>query len=403
MDKLNLTVAMPTDPQATENVQPQDAGQVINPDQNANTVQNPPRIPLPSVEEAVKTKREEILKRLEPLRITSKTEVEEDKPIVWKVESEDERVPLFPIRYVHMITAKPKRGKSTIVRLIIGLVLLVKRLFCFESDSSKPEKVVLIDTEHSKYDTKKIIEKIAKQTGVPYDLIDEYVYIHHAQSQSREELKQSLEELLFAWKPKLVILDGCAQFVSSFNDEVECDEFWRHLRELSEQYDASVITVLHTTKSPDNDLPKGHLGSLGAQYCCTVVLLEKPKGSNVFYLKDYGSRHAPFSDFSFYIDKGGLICDASEIIANLEKEEKARKQREKEEALRKMLEALKAWANETLTNAGGTMPKKAFLDALAAKLGKGVRNCYTEYNALVADKVIFETPQKTVMLSSSAL
>lgn len=390
-------------PQATENVQPQNAEQVTNQNQYANTVQNPPRIPLPSVEEAEKEKREEILERLKPLRITSKTEVEPDIPIIWKDESEDERVPLFPTRYVHMITAKPKRGKSTIVRLIIGLVLLTKRLFGFESDSSKPEKIVLIDTEHSKHDTKKIIEKIAKQVDVPYDLIDEYVYIHHAQTQSKDELNQSLEELLFAWKPKLVILDGCAQFVSSFNNDVECDIFWRHLRDLSEKYDASIITVLHTTKSPDNDLPKGHLGSLGAQYCCTVVLLDKLPGSNVFNFKDYGSRHAPFSDFSFYIDKGGLICDASEIIANLEKEAEARKQRKKEEALRKKLEELKGWSEKTLNDAGGTMPKKDFLEALAAKLGKGVKNCYPDYKSLVEDKFIFETPQKTVQLPSNAV
>lgn len=386
----------------TENVQPQDAGQVINtPNQYADTTQDLHGIPLSSIEEIEEAKREEILTRLEPLRITSKTEVEEDKPIIWKIESEDERVPLFPTRYIHMITAKPKRGKSTLVRFIIGLVLLAKRLFGFESESSKPEKVVLIDTEHSKHDTKKIIEKIANQVGVSYELIDEYVYIHHALSQSREDLNKDLKDLLFAWRPKMVILDGCVQFVSSFNDEVECGMFVQNLRELSELYDASIIAVLHTTKQPDNDLPKGHLGSLLSQFGCTVGLCEKQKGSNVFNFKDYGSRHASFSDFSFYIDKKGLICDASEIIANLEKEEKERKEREKQEKLRKEAESLKTWAKYSLTNSGGTMTKKDFMEALGIQLNKQWKNCYGEYNSLVNEKIISETPKKMVELPST--
>ena len=378
------------------NVQPQDAGQVTNQQVSSNLP------PLDDGEDLDQVQRREILARLEPLRITSKTEVEEDKPIVLKVESEDVRVPFFPTRYVHMITAKPKRGKSTLVRFIIGLVLLTKRLFGFESASSKPVKVLLIDTEHSKYDTKKIIEKIAKQVGVPYELIDEYVYIHHAQSQSRSELVKTLKELLFAWKPKLVILDGCAQFVSSFNDEVECDTFVQNLRELSEQYDASIITVLHTTKSPDSDLPKGHLGSFLAQFGCTIVLCEKVKDSNIFKVKDYGSRHAPFSDFSYYIDKNGLICDASEIIANHEKDEKERKLREKQEKLRKKAESFKAWVENTLTSSGGSMPKKDFMEALSSKLKKQLKSCYDNYNTLVAEKIIIETPGKMVELSANS-
>ncbi len=378
-----------------ENVQLQSAEQVINQQVNSNLP------PLQSAEEIKQTKREEILTRLEPLRITSKTDVEEDMPIIWKIESEDERVPLFPTKYVHMITAKPKRGKSTLVRLIIGLVLLVKRLFGFESASSKPEKVVLIDTEHSKHDTKKIIEKIAGQVGVSYELIDEYVYIHHALSQSREALNKDLEDLLFAWRPKIVILDGCAQFVSSFNDEVECGMFVQNLRELSEQYDASIIAVLHTTKQPDNDLPKGHLGSLLSQFGCTVGLCEKPKDSNIFKFKDYGSRHEPFSEFSFYIDKKGLICDASEIVANLEKEEKERKDREKQEKQRKKADDLIVWTKITLRNSGGTITKRDFMEALGVHLNKQPKNCYDVYNSLVDGKIIFENPKKMVQLPTN--
>ena len=377
------------------NIQPRDAEEVTNQQVSTNLP------PLQSTEETEQMKREEILTRLEPLRITSKTEVEEDKPIIWKIESEDERVPLFPTRYVHMITAKPKRGKSTLVRFIIGLVLLAKRLFGFESESGKPEKVVLIDTEHSKHDTKKIIEKIANQVGVSYELIDEYVYIHHAQSQSRSELMQTLEDLLFAWSPMLVILDGCVQFVSSFNDEIECDTFVRNLRELSERYDASIISVLHTTKNPDSDLPKGHLGSMFSQFGCTIALCEKVKDSNCLKLKDYGSRHAPFSDFSFYIDKKGLICDASEMIANLEKEQKERKKLESEENQRKRTETLKVWVKNTIDNSGGTMTKKNFLEALSIQLKKLPKSCYEDYNTMVAKNIIIETPKKMVELPSS--
>lgn len=353
---------------------------------------------IPSLQPVEENKREDILRQLEPLRITSKTEVEEDKPIILKIEGEDPSVPLFPIRHIHMITAKPKRGKSTLVRFIMGLILLAKKLLGFKSGSDKPDKILLIDTEHSKYGTKQIIEKIAKQTGVPYDIIDEYLYIHHAQSQSRNELMQTLESLLFAWEPKVVVLDGCAQFVKSFNNEEECDEFVLHLRNLSEQYDASVITVLHTTKQPDNDLPKGHLGSFLAQYGYTIVLCDKINGSNAFSFKDYGSRGIPFSDFSFYIDKQGLICDASEMIANIEKEKLQRKEQQKKEKRQKKTDALRDWAILTVNNAGGNIHKKAFLEALSVHLHKQPKSSYNEYKSLCENQVIYETPEKSVKL-----
>lgn len=374
------------------NLQTSESNSVINNPTSSNLP------PLKTPDECIQEKIKEILERLQPLRITSKTDVKPDTPVIWKVEGDDERVPLFPIRYVHLITARPKQGKSTFVRFIIGIVLMVKNMFGFVSGSNKPEKVLLIDTEHSKYDTKKIIEKLSAQTGVSEELIDEYVYIHHAQSQSPKELIQTLCDLLFAWNPKLVILDGCAQFVISFNNLEECEEFVNQLRDLSEKYEASIITVLHTNKRPDIDLPKGHLGSLLFQYCCTNVLCDKTQGSNIFKVKDLGSRHAPFSDFEFYIDKKGLICDASEIVANMIREEEERKKQERIRKEQEKLHKLKVGAITILNNAGGTMKKNEFLQAIASMLGKQSKSCYEDLNSLIENKVITESRDKLISI-----
>ena len=75
--------------------------------------------------------------------------------------------------------------------------------------------------------------------------------------------------------PDLVIIDGIADLIADFNNITESQEIIGKLMATSTEFNLSIIFVLHTNKSKEDNNMKGHLGTMAVQKCSDVFEVVK--------------------------------------------------------------------------------------------------------------------------------
>lgn len=141
------------------------------------------------------------------------------------------------------------------------------------------EAVVLIDTEQSPYDAWTCHSRTlarAAESADP-DWLCHYALVGY----SPRRLRDCLPPILDRAKAKhqgifTLVLDGVADFVTSVNDEAECNDFIAWLRTLSIAYDCPVICVIHSNEGVKNgDDGRGWLGKELTRKAESNLLLKK--------------------------------------------------------------------------------------------------------------------------------
>lgn len=253
---------------------------------------------------------DETREQLAKCLVTSQTEVPPSKPII----AVDD-VGIFTKSDIHLVKAKAKAGKTTMLKIIVAAIML-GQLFRLKSLLDNP-KIVWFDTEQSMNDTKRILEDIIKLSGKSSEEIDEHIKVYHLRRFFSEELQRMFISALVEHKPDVIIVDGVVDFVESFNDEKESKRFIRALIALSEQYDCSIINVLHTNKAQEDHNPRGHLGSFATNASETVLECEENGG--IFSVKSTETRHARMPKWHFMYDSKDNIVSADELRNHLDK------------------------------------------------------------------------------------
>ena len=115
----------------------------------------------------------------------------------------------FTKRDIHAVKAKAKAGKTTVLKVFIG-ALLLGMLFRIKSLLTKP-RIVYIDTEQNRHDTKAILEDVIKMTKLEPEVIDSHVVLQSLRRIDREDLLPLLQQVVIDEKvvngssePKLV-------------------------------------------------------------------------------------------------------------------------------------------------------------------------------------------------------
>lgn len=259
---------------------------------------------------------EQAREELEKDLVTSLTEVEEEEPII----AVDEKYGVFTKKNIHLVKAKAKGGKTTMLKAVVAAILCGAFLR-LKSLLSNP-KIVWFDTEQSSKDTKRIILDIIKWGNLSQDNVDLHLKVYHLRRYFFDELRVKLVTALVVHKPDAIILDGVVDMVNSFNDEVETRHFVRTLMKLSEDYNCAIINVLHTNKSLDDHNPRGHLGSNSVNASDTV--LECEKLGNIFRVKSTESRHASMPAWHYKYEDDGNIVGCDELKSLFEKKDAAK-------------------------------------------------------------------------------
>lgn len=199
------------------------------------------------------------------------------------------------------ITGKPKSGKTYFLNLIVSGVL-GRTCSVNKMESKIPvNSIIHFDTEQSLFHA----IKVARRTMELLHRKDSHPdYKCHCLRQYNFDMRLRLIEYRISSvkENSLVIIDGIADLISSYNDEKEASMIVGKLMTWSAERNIHIITVLHQNKNDTN--AKGHLGSLILQKAETVLSVKK--GKNYSEVSPSHSRGEDLDNLRFSIDEDGL-------------------------------------------------------------------------------------------------
>lgn len=133
--------------------------------------------------------------------------------------------------------------------------------------------IIDIDTEQDLYDNWQVAKRIPAMVGY---LPKNYISLN-LRGKTPNEIKAFLNWLFLESEYKnnlgIVSIDGYADCVNSFNEEVECKEFVTALMKYSKVANCHITGMVHT--NPGSEKTRGHLGTILEQKCEIMVLVKK--------------------------------------------------------------------------------------------------------------------------------
>ena len=144
-----------------------------------------------------------------------------------------------------VIKGKAKSGKSTfmislLVTLLIGVYMGFKAL-------KKGCVSLYIDTEQNPINTVKMVRKVHSICSLPLNEDDKRFTAINLRGDNPTERKSFIHEALKKFEPQFIIIDGIKDLIEGgdINDEKESGKAVQFLMEITKEFNASVLTVLH--------------------------------------------------------------------------------------------------------------------------------------------------------------
>lgn len=205
---------------------------------------------------------------------------------------------------ISCIKGKAKSRKSFFVAYIVSLVLI----------QNPAAKILLIDTEQSKYFVVNVMKRIYRLMG--WTSLKEQFRILSLREYEVEDRKGILIQAIEDYGSDFIVLDGGVDIISDFNDTAESKAVVGLLMKLSTIHNCHILSILHEGKS--NGELRGHYGAEMLNKSQTVF--EVVKDGEISNVSPYATRSMPFEDFSFRIEDG-LPVHNGEIIRMTKKEQ----------------------------------------------------------------------------------
>lgn len=112
-------------------------------------------------------------------------------------------------------------------------------------------RLLYIDTEQARYDSQKILRRVAELNNTKAGLLKFDVL--NVSRLSPDQIKGVMEVALQVKGYDIVILDNWTDAVESVMDDKDCTKFSRQLRELAEEYNIAILSVIHANESAKKD------------------------------------------------------------------------------------------------------------------------------------------------------
>jgi hypothetical protein len=172
------------------------------------------------------------------------------------------------------IVSRPGAGKSSICEVVIANILNPKcDSLGFEVNLQAPrDKVLYIDTERTPQDTWNSWERTYRRAGLKKPYIDNHVIFANFKAISINDRKKYVEKIFENNQDiGLIIFDGAGDFIRDTNSLQESGEFIDWINTFN--FSISIIVSLHT--NPNDNKPRGHIGSELCRRAESVLLLRK--------------------------------------------------------------------------------------------------------------------------------
>lgn len=161
------------------------------------------------------------------------------------------------------ISGQPKARKSTISHAIIASGIVGTAVLDFKlSLPPNKNKIVLLDTEQSRYDFYKSLDRMKALVDAP-DL-PPWVTAYNTRHFQPNENLAALKSIAATPGVGCIVVDGALDLITDFNDITECKRVIDALKLLTEANGVLVIIVLHQAKTTNFTI--GHLGSMADRF-----------------------------------------------------------------------------------------------------------------------------------------
>jgi hypothetical protein len=207
-----------------------------------------------------------------------------------------------------LVKGKAKSKKTFLMCLLaatfeVGTILQGK----FKSElPAEKLKVIIFDTEQSKYHVWKRIQAIAHLVGV-YDLVHIEVYSlrEYAPKDRCDIIQYKITELNQDKTIGLVIIDGIRDLIHDINDPKEATFIATKLLQWTTNSECHIIALLHENKGDKN--PRGHVGTEllnKAETVVSVTVSDQDKAVSI--VEAEMTRDKDFPSFAFRISESGI-------------------------------------------------------------------------------------------------
>lgn len=199
-----------------------------------------------------------------------------------------------------LLTGKAKSGKTFLTLLVLSAIF--KYNATIKSALPDNKKVILFDTEQSRYHVKRLLDRLRDMCGT----YPENLMVYPLRKFEPAMRLKIIEAVLYS-TPDIgfVIIDGIRDVLTSINDEAEATTVSSFLLRCTEELNISLLTILHQNKNDIN--ARGHIGSELTNKAETSLSVTKDDVRNgvSHVCFDYTRDKTP-ENFTFTISDSGL-------------------------------------------------------------------------------------------------
>ena len=216
------------------------------------------------------------------------------------------------------VKAKSKHGKTFLCSIFAAVAMGAEwgSLNAVEKDC----KVMFVDTEQNEKNVARVAKRIHALAGLDVHKNSGRLLCYALRKMEMNKRWQFIQDRVSEERPDLLIIDGIADLIADFNNITESQEIIGKLMATSAEFNLSIIFVLHTNKSKEDNNMKGHLGTMAVQKCSDVF--EVVKNVATFNVSVSECRNIPISNFSFILDNDG-VPHPSETFKQAQADEKS--------------------------------------------------------------------------------
>jgi len=198
--------------------------------------------------------------------------------------------PIFTRGNISCISGKAKSRKSFLVALLCGEYL------------KTGGKVLVIDTEQSKYHAGKAAKRICTLAELSDNQLNERLTVLQLREKDTKVRRNITEQAIIHFKPDLVFIDGIRDLIYSINDEHEAITICNLLMRLSSEHNIHICSILHQNKTDEN--ARGHIGTELLHKSAAVFRLSKQDDTTK--VEPLVCRDIEFKAFNFFVNENGL-------------------------------------------------------------------------------------------------
>lgn len=143
------------------------------------------------------------------------------------------------------------KARKTTTLTILSAIIMGRDETTKGFRTAKGLRLLYIDTEQARYDSQKILRRVAELNNTNAGLLKFDVL--NVSRLSPDQIKGVMEVALQVKGYDIVILDNWTDAVESVMDDKDCTTFSRQLRELAEEYNIAILSVIHANESAKKD------------------------------------------------------------------------------------------------------------------------------------------------------